>query len=102
MASKPGIRRLYLTRGEVQALDWIRQNTNPGDLFLASPETGLLIPAYTGRRVLYGHPFETVDAEIQRKTVESYFSDGITGEAEDQLFGSQGIGIFFMVRGRLA
>jgi hypothetical protein len=32
-------------------------------LVLAAPETGLFIPAHTGQRVFYGHPFETRQAK---------------------------------------
>ncbi len=48
-------------------------NIQKDAVILAGPDTGLLIPAYTGRRVLYGHPFETVDAETQMNVVNSYF-----------------------------
>lgn len=64
---------LYLTRSEAQALEWLQGNTPAGALVLAAPETGLLIPAYTGRRVLYGHPYETVDAGAEKAQVVSFF-----------------------------
>ncbi|HEX2980019.1 MAG TPA: hypothetical protein VHO48_07130 [Anaerolineaceae bacterium] len=67
---------IYLTRGEAQALTWVQQNT-PGDaLIIAGPETGLLIPAYSGRRVIYGHPYETVDAKTREGEVDEFFADG--------------------------
>ncbi len=65
--------QIYLERAEVQAFDWIRAETEQDALILAAPDTGLLIPAYTGRRVIYGHPFETVDAEQRKGLVESVF-----------------------------
>jgi hypothetical protein len=65
--------KLYLTKSEVDALDWIEANTPSRALILAGPDTGLLIPAYTGRRVVYGHPFETIHAEEQRNRVERLF-----------------------------
>ena len=61
--------RLYLSRDEVNALAWVEANTSPDALILAAPETGLFIPARTGRRVIYGHPFETVHAEEQKARV---------------------------------
>jgi hypothetical protein len=64
---------IYLTRDEVDALDWISQNTPQNAVILAGPETGLYIPSRTGRRVIYGHPFETVDAEAQKQLVEGFF-----------------------------
>jgi len=65
--------KLYLTRDEVEALAWIEANTPTHALILAAPDTGLLIPAYTGRRVIYGHPFETVNADDQKIQVERFF-----------------------------
>jgi hypothetical protein len=64
---------LYLSRDEAKALDWIQMNTPPEALILAAPETGLFIPARTGRRVIYGHPYETVQAEAQKLNVERFF-----------------------------
>ena len=53
--------QIYLSRDEAQALDWLEANTPETALVLASPDMGMFIPAHTGRRVIYGHPFETVD-----------------------------------------
>ena len=64
---------LYLSRDEVMTLEWIQTNTPPDALILAAPETGLFIPARTGRRVIYGHPYETVQAEAQKLKVERFF-----------------------------
>ena len=50
--------RVFLTAEEKEGLDWIAANTPKNALILASPEMGLYVPAYTGRRVIYGHPFE--------------------------------------------
>jgi hypothetical protein len=73
--------RLYLTSEEKQGLDWIAANTPQKALILASPEMGLYIPAYTGRRVIYGHPFETVNAEQMYARVIEFF-DG-SNDKED-------------------
>jgi hypothetical protein len=68
----------YLTQAEHQALNWIDDNTHPDALILASPEMGLFIPAYAGRRVIYGHPFETVDAESQEAAVTQFYSGDLS------------------------
>jgi uncharacterized membrane protein len=44
---------------------------------------GLFIPAWAGRRVVYGHPFETVEAERTRARVQEYFAAG-TDDAQRQ------------------
>lgn len=66
---------IYVWRAEIDAFAWISVNTPPHALILASPETGLLIPAYTGRKVLYGHPFETVNAMAMEKLVNTLLEE---------------------------
>lgn len=66
---------LYLWRAEREAFSWIEAQTPADALFLAAPNTGLLIPAYTGRRVIYGHPFETVEAEENELFVENLIKE---------------------------
>ncbi len=65
--------RLYLTQGESQALQWLDGNTPSRALVLAAPQTGAFIPAFTGRRVIYGHPFETVNAVQEKANLEHFF-----------------------------
>ncbi len=64
---------IYLQDGEARALAWIAAHAPPDALVLASPQSGIFIPAYTGSRVIYGHPFETVNAEAERDAVERFF-----------------------------
>jgi hypothetical protein len=66
---------IFLSRGEYTAFQWINSNTSPDARILCSPESGLLIPAYTGRRVIYGHPFETVPAEENKAIVTRFFQN---------------------------
>jgi len=87
---------LYMTRGEAQALEWIEQNTPPEALILAAPETGLIIPADTGRRVIYGHPFETVGATQREASLNDFFRSGM--DALDFIVADdldQGVYLFF-------
>ena len=64
---------IYLTKGENQALTWIENHTKSDSIILAAPGTSLFIPAHTGRRVYYGHPYETVNAEKNKAIVERFF-----------------------------
>jgi hypothetical protein len=66
--------RIYLTDELVAALSWIDKNTMPSDLILADPATGLVVPAMTGRKVIYGHPFETAQAGKELNFVEEFYS----------------------------
>ena len=67
---------VFMTRPEYNALAWLSEHTPEDALVLASPRMGMYIPARTGRRVIYGHPFETVNALGEKAAVEGYFSSG--------------------------
>jgi hypothetical protein len=67
-----------------QSLRWVDQQIPSTSLILTTPDIGLFIPAYSNNRVIYGHPFETVDAAVNKKNVESFFSQMNPGE--QQLF----------------
>jgi hypothetical protein len=67
---------LYQTRGESQAYAWIEENTEGRALILGAPDTGLFIPVHTGRRVIYGHPFETINAVEEEEAVIQFFREG--------------------------
>jgi len=75
---------IYLEKPESQALAWISANTPMNSIILASPDMGLFIPADTGRKVLYGHPFETVNAEQEKAQVQTFFEGklSIPGQAK--------------------
>ncbi len=63
----------YISRDESQALDWIDTYVGPDEVVLASPEMGLFIPT-RGPRVVYGHPFETINAQERRAEVLDFFA----------------------------
>lgn len=79
-AVKNGEPTLTIRQTEMKAFVYLSQNSQVSDLVLASPETSLFIPAYTGRRVIYGHPFETVNARTMKAAVEAFFQ----GSLDDQ------------------
>jgi hypothetical protein len=89
----------YLKSTEVQAFTWIQANTPEQALVLASSRTGLLIPGWTGRRVIYGHPFETVNAAVEKKIVEDFFSGKMSQQEADQLFSEKGVSYVFEDKG---
>lgn len=72
--------QIYLYRREAQAFAWVRKATEQDALIMAAPESGLLIPAYTGRQVIYGHPFETVGAEKRKELVQAFYEGEMTLE----------------------
>jgi hypothetical protein len=67
---------LFLTRDERAALHWLSTNGAPDALVIAAPQTGLYIPAWTGQRVLYGHRFETANAELRQAQLLALYREG--------------------------
>ncbi|HTP06829.1 MAG TPA: hypothetical protein VMP08_01160, partial [Anaerolineae bacterium] len=67
--------RIYLTTNEAAALTWLQANAAHDAVVLASPEMGGFIPAFAGQRVIYGHPYETVDANTREEQVRSFYAD---------------------------
>jgi len=86
---------MYLTQGEAKALSWIKSNTPQDTLILAAPETGLYIPAHTGRRVIYGHPFETVQADKEREMVTQVFQSGWSDGDTRAFLNNRGVDYIF-------
>ncbi len=70
--------RFYLSDGEWRALEWLREEVGRGQVVLCAPETGMFVPAWAGQRVVYGHPFETVNAERRKAQVEAFWAGEMT------------------------
>ncbi len=64
---------LFVRREEAAAFAWLRENAVRDAVVLASPRVGMFIPAQTGTRVFYGHPFETVEAKKKEAMVEAFY-----------------------------
>ena len=58
---------------EAAACDWLAEHTVCTDTVLAPVDSAQFIPAWAGNRTVYGHPFETIDAENKKAEVERFF-----------------------------
>jgi hypothetical protein len=80
---------LFITQDEHAALQWLGAHSAPDALIIAAPQTGLYIPAWTGRRVFYGHRFETANAGLRRAQLEAFYREAdpaLLGEHPDYVF----------------
>jgi len=82
---------LYLSTEEASALQWVVENTPAEALILSSPEMGIFIPAVTSRRVIYGHPYETIYADLEREFVEQLYAGAFTQERRNSLITERGV-----------
>lgn len=64
----------FLPQDDLAALAWFHQNATPGEIVLASPTMGNVIPGYAPVRAYWGHAFETVDAETKLGPVIRFFN----------------------------
>jgi hypothetical protein len=75
-----------------QAMIWVRDNISAESVVLADEDMGALIPAWGGgARVVYGHPFETVDAEYKLADVERFYAGKMTPNEQAELLDRYGI-----------
>lgn len=67
---------IFLTVDEDRAIRWLADQPPGNGLVLAGPDPdlGLFLPGRTGKRVVYGHPFETLDASNNKETVIDFFA----------------------------
>jgi hypothetical protein len=66
-------RALFWPAEVTAAVDWLGEQTSWEDTVLAAPETGGLIPARIGHRVVLGHEMETVNYEEKRAAVARFY-----------------------------
>lgn len=69
----------FISRDEQEALRWIDAQPTDRPIVLASPEISLHVPIYHGR-VIYAHPYETIDAFRREALLDAYL-DGSDCEA---------------------
>jgi len=98
VALRGGDPRLFLYDDEMPALAWLRDRAPASAVVLAAPQTGLFIPAWAGQRVVYGHPFETIQAEERQSLTRDFFA---SPERSEQLLASFDVDyVFFGPRER--
>jgi hypothetical protein len=64
----------FLQQDYASAFQWLRAYSHSPDVILASEEVSLWIPSWVGARVVYGHPFETLDANTKHQQVIDWYS----------------------------
>lgn len=70
-----GFSNVLLEQDYSDTLIYIDQRADSNDVVLAAPVTSLWIPAWTGARVVYGHPYETLNAESAKAELEAWYRE---------------------------
>ncbi|MBK8021350.1 MAG: hypothetical protein IPK19_07915 [Chloroflexi bacterium] len=67
---------IFLEEDYAATFSWMRERTEPEDVVLASPVVSAWVPGWVGSRVVYGHPYETLDAAAKEAAVRAWFASG--------------------------
>jgi len=89
--------KIYQDREIYSGLAWINENTYPDVLVLTDNETGLYIPSITGRRVIYGHPFETINAEMEKQFLLDFLGEDHNEMYYERKITERGVEVLLLV-----
>jgi hypothetical protein len=92
LAALAGEPWFYLSAGEWAALEWLRNEGRPDAVVLCSTRMGLFVPAWAGQPVVYGHPFETADADRRQTQVEAYWAGEMSPTEQEGFLRDSGVG----------
>jgi hypothetical protein len=82
---------LYLYNEEVDAMVWLRANTNWRDTLIASPILGNYIPTRSGNRVYYGHDLETISRADKAPLLGRFLRGEMTGTERQEFIQKNGL-----------
>ena len=88
--------KIYQDREIYSGLSWINENTSRDVLVLTSEEVGLFVPSITGRRVIYGHPYETINAEMEKQFLQDFIVENQDGPYFERNISERGVDVLFL------
>ena len=74
----------FLERDYAGAFQWLKDQGSTDEVILAAPDVSAWIPGWTGDRVVYGHPFETLNAPTKEKQVDDWYKGVDCGQVIQQ------------------
>ena len=88
---------VLLSDAQWQAMGWLRENVTPETVVLADTELGTVVPAWGGgARVVYGHPFETLDAAAMRTAVNAFYAGRMPADEQSAFLERLGVQIIIL------
>ncbi len=86
---------LYISSDTAVGLRWLLAGTPPEAAILSAYHTGMVIPAYTGRRVFWGHELETPFLSRKQAEAEGFFSAATPDADRLALLRNYGVNFIF-------
>jgi hypothetical protein len=92
---------VLLSDDQWEAMAWVREQVPAEAVVLTDDELGTIVPAWGGGvRVVYGHPFETLDAEDKRAAVNQFCAGRMSVEEGAHLLSRFRVGVVILQAGR--
>ena len=82
---------IYMTQAEKDAMVWLADQPVEACLVLAAPQLGMFVPGHSGCKVMYGHPFESMNAEQEEARVEAFYRGDMSMEEAREYLIDNGI-----------
>lgn len=70
----------YISRENIQAMDWLRNNTPENSIIFSLSTTGNLVPVFSLRKVFVGHFHETIYSEEKYELASGFFRQSTSQE----------------------
>lgn len=64
----------FLQRDYAAAFEFLNQEQAADQVVMAAPEVSAWVPSWVGARVVYGHPFETLYADVKQQQVADWYA----------------------------
>jgi hypothetical protein len=64
---------VFIQSDYIPAFNWVNERSSTNDVILASPSVSVWLPGWAGARAVYGHPYETLNAELRQEQVEAWY-----------------------------
>jgi len=90
-----GLPEIYISADESHALAWLSTHHARDDRVLSSPQSGLLLPAWSGVQVYVGHYSETLDYFAKIDRVRTIMQSGTPQDEIRAFLQSNGISLLY-------
>ena len=68
----------YYKKNIASSSEWLSTNIADKSVILTNEENGLIVPALANFKVVYGHPFESINAERTKQDINNFWSNQLS------------------------
>jgi uncharacterized membrane protein len=87
---------LFRPESEFEAMTWLQEHTEPGDVVLAGYRTGSYLPFGSGATVIVGNRYESGNFDQKRQEAARFYEEETTDEWRQQLLADNQVRYVFV------